>query len=303
MGFRKRMANKKVVVPPGGMPHPDEPMKFHMVDKESSPRTRTPPDTPRDTPRSPRMTERSSSPRPRTARKPVPGSGLAFPGLLGAACLATESPVHRPCRRQGEVSKTGFSDHMQRYRQRTVDINRYAGGDTHDAAAFRPMRRRASSCPPDIREVDGGDAVGRLVDSLASTPRERLLSTSPRERMASTSPRERFASTSPRERSLGIVLGSQSAGIASAPQREQNGKRVWPVPSYGQSHMATYMQYDPREQITSSRAQRETQDSGFAQRCRDLIKTSTFAGRVNEAVLNTNHNSNSNGVKGCFQWG
>jgi hypothetical protein len=91
------------------------------------------------------------------------------------------------------------------------------------------------------------------------------------------------------------------AGLPSMPrQNHQPGRRLLPIS--GQSKMTSYLQYDTREAVDSSRQRRVAEDSSFAQRCRDEMKVNTFAGRVATAVKNSNHNSNSDGVRGCFQW-
>lgn len=102
------------------------------------------------------------------------------------------------------------------------------------------------------------------------------------------------------ETSGGYEIGL-CAGLPSMPrQNHQPGRRVLPIS--GQSKITSYLQYDPREAVESSRYRRVAEDSSFAQRCRDEMKVNTFAGRVAEAVKISIHNSNSDGVRGCFQW-
>merc|ERR1712110_532797 len=124
--FRKRMQNKKVLVPPGGFSHPDAPLVHNLP----------PPPSPRPPMR------RSSSVGPRLATDA---------SLVGAACVSLHSPAWRPTRRQGQIGTCGFSEHTQRQKTREIDILRFED--------FIP-RGRSSSCPPAIREAEnGGSAV------------------------------------------------------------------------------------------------------------------------------------------------
>merc|ERR1712110_1104269 len=182
--------------------------------------------------------------------------------LSGAGCISSHSPVWRPTRRQGEIASGGFTEHTQRQKTRDIDILRYAN--------FVPQRSRSYTYD----------------QALPSASRS-----------SSCPPAIRQAEYG------GSAVQQFAAGLSSRPQERQQGRRkVQEWQQYGQTTMASYLQYNAREQIEAARDRRVSTDTGFAQKCRDLVKVSSFAGRVAQAVMQTSHNSNSDGVRGCFQW-
>jgi len=183
---------------------------------------------------------------------------VAGPDRLDSGCIPLISP--RPVRRQHTEPATNITAYTKRFRKRQVDLIRYEpDGDV----AFRPMKARASSCPPAaIREAESG---GRDVEQRQDAV-------------------------------------EQAAGVAQGQSRERRATTKKLLPA-GRSTMASYIQYDPKEILTSTHNRRVEKEVDFAQRCREVQQVSTFAGRVAEAVKRTNHNSCSGGVGGCLNWG
>jgi len=241
--FRKNLSNRKILCPPGGYVHPEDPMNLNGNVVRSEPLTQ-------------RRRCLKVSPREHVGESNPPVAG---PDHLGSNFVPVDIPVKQGLRQRSEIAEADFTEYTKRFRQRQVDLIRYEPDGGH----FRTMKARASSCPPAaIREADdGGSGVEQRQDAV-----------------------------------------EQAAGISQGQTRERRATQKKLLPP-GRSTMASYIQYDPKEILISTHDRRVEKEVDFAQRCRDIVHVSTFAGRVAEAVKRTNHNSYSGGVGGCLHWG
>jgi hypothetical protein len=223
------------------------------------------------------FTPSSSSPRRmRRAASLGPSSiphSITYSCLDGAACVPTGdmpllishsgSVAYQPQRGRSEISMDGFTEHTRNKTARERDILRFdAFTNDSENSLARPGRRR-------LRASSCPPIAIRKAENGEKSVMEQSAG------IAST-PREEQQPATPRDRSP--KAGRTSAGVLSC------------------------IQYDRKKLVESAYEQRLADDSTFAQRCREIANASTFAGRVAETIRNTNRSSNSEGVRGCFQW-